>query len=242
MGDTFRDINIRFGNDGGSACIWIGEVEDVWDYPQVFVTDAQIGFVGQSSTWLTGWVISYETVFNVVNQTRLARRKADFGVETLATVTARGNISTADVIINGNLTVGQGAYAYIYMTDTDHTTRIIHCNSDRIGFLTSAGGWGSWCDNSGNWASVGDVYAYFSDERLKKKVGKIENALEKIMSLNGFKYVNNDIAKKYGYTSDDVQIGISAQEVQKILPEIVSIAPFDLKEGKITLQNQEKIT
>ena len=234
MGDTFRDINVRFGNDGGADCIWIGETTDVWDYPQVFVTDVQVGFVGHTTNWLTNWSISYETVFNAVITVRIARRPANSGysTETLATVTARGNISTADVIINGNLTVGQSTATYIYMTDTDHTTRAIHCNSNRIGFLTFAGGWGSWCDNSGNWASIGDVYAYFSDERLKKKVGKIENALEKIMSLNGFKYVNNDIAKKYGYTSDDVQIGISAQEVQKILPEIVSIAPFDLKEGE----------
>ena len=44
-------------------------------------------------------------------------------------------------------------------------------------------------------AATGNVTAYYSDERLKTKVGKIENALDKVCSLEGFLYVNNDVAK-----------------------------------------------
>jgi hypothetical protein len=82
----------------------------------------------------------------------------------------------------------------------------------------------------------GNVIAYYSDERLKTKVGKIENPLEKVAQLNGFYYVNNDLAKSVGYTDEKVQLGLSAQEVQRILPEIVTLAPFDMEidgEGKI---------
>jgi hypothetical protein len=75
----------------------------------------------------------------------------------------------------------------------------------------------------------GNIIAYYSDERLKTKVGKIENPLEKISQLNGFYYVNNDLAKSVGYTDEKVQLGLSAQDVQKILPEIVVLAPFDTK-------------
>jgi len=39
------------------------------------------------------------------------------------------------------------------MTDTDETTRRIHCNSNRIGFLNSSNGWGSWAANDGSWYS-----------------------------------------------------------------------------------------
>jgi hypothetical protein len=39
--------------------------------------------------------------------------------------------------------------------------------------------------------------------------------------------VNNDLAKSVGYTDEKVQLGLSAQEVQRILPEIVTLAPFD---------------
>ena len=54
-------------------------------------------------------------------------------------------------IYGTDLTVGNSTSSNIYMTDTDETTRRIHCNSGRIGFLNSANGWGAYCDNSGNW-------------------------------------------------------------------------------------------
>jgi hypothetical protein len=76
--------------------------------------------------------------------------------------------------------------------------------------------------------ATGNVTAYFSDERLKTKIGDIPNAVNIIQSLNGFRYVNNDTAKEHGYESDAVQIGLSAQEVQAVLPEIVELAGFDI--------------
>jgi hypothetical protein len=74
---------------------------------------------------------------------------------------------------------------------------------------------------------TGDVTAFYSDERLKTKVGCIENPLDKVCSLSAFKYVHNDIAKSVGFEGEGVQVGLSAQEVQKILPEVVARAPFD---------------
>ena len=80
-----------------------------------------------------------------------------------------------------------------------------------------------------NWVyAQGDVIAYYSDERLKTKVGSIENALDKISKLNGFYYVENDLAKSFGYKNEKRQLGLSAQEVQEVLPEIVTLAPFDM--------------
>ena len=78
-----------------------------------------------------------------------------------------------------------------------------------------------------NITATGDIIAYYSDERLKTKKGAITNALDKVSKLNGFYYKNNDLAKSFGYKSDDVQLGLSAQEVQAVLPEIVTSAPFD---------------
>jgi hypothetical protein len=80
---------------------------------------------------------------------------------------------------------------------------------------------------SANLVVTGDITAFFSDERLKTRISGIEGSLDKILSLNGFRYVNNDLAIENGYISDKVQLGLSAQEVQKIAPEIVTIAPFD---------------
>jgi len=64
-----------------------------------------------------------------------------------------------NVQIFGALTVGSGTSSDIYMTDTDETTRRIHCNSSRIGFLSSSNTWGSWAANDGSWNSDQSVRA-----------------------------------------------------------------------------------
>jgi hypothetical protein len=80
----------------------------------------------------------------------------------------------------------------------------------------------------GDIACTGDVSAYYSDERLKTKISDINDPLEIVDRLNGFYYIPNDLAYLNGITNTDKEIGLSAQDVQKVLPEIVRIAPFDL--------------
>lgn len=79
--------------------------------------------------------------------------------------------------------------------------------------------------NNGTANFNGNVTAYYSDARLKTFTGKIQNAVEKVCALNGYYYVENETAKSLGYTNDKVQVGVSAQEVQAVLPEIVTEAP-----------------
>jgi hypothetical protein len=78
----------------------------------------------------------------------------------------------------------------------------------------------------GDLRATGDVIAYFSDMRLKDKEGNIENALEKVGKLNGFYYRNNKEANLIGYEGRELQVGLSAQDVESILPEIVHPAPL----------------
>jgi hypothetical protein len=75
------------------------------------------------------------------------------------------------------------------------------------------------------WAS-GDVVAYYSDERLKTIYGNIKGALEKVRSLNGFHYQSNEAAQALGYKAVP-DVGLSAQEVQRVLPEAVVSAPIN---------------
>ena len=67
----------------------------------------------------------------------------------------------------------------------------------------------------------------FSDNRLKDYTSNIENPIALINRLNGFHFVPNDLAMNYGFTKTP-DVGLSAQEVQSILPEIVRLAPFDM--------------
>jgi hypothetical protein len=76
--------------------------------------------------------------------------------------------------------------------------------------------------------ATGNVTAYYSDDRLKTRIGNIENALDIVSSLNGFRYVDNELAETFGYANNGTQLGVSAQEVQKHLPEIVRGAAFDV--------------
>ena len=74
--------------------------------------------------------------------------------------------------------------------------------------------------------ATGDITAFYSDERLKSFEGKIDNALDKVSNLNGYYYTGNNVAAEFGYDTEHRQVGVSAQEVEAILPEVVKTAPI----------------
>jgi hypothetical protein len=90
-----------------------------------------------------------------------------------------------------------------------------------IGVGTAASG------TTGEIRATGTVTGYYSDDRLKTRTGNIENALEKVLSLDGFHYHANETAAALGYDSSKQEVGLSAQQVQAVLPEIVVPAPID---------------
>jgi hypothetical protein len=77
--------------------------------------------------------------------------------------------------------------------------------------------------------ATGNIIAYYSDKRLKNILGNIENPLEKIEKLNGVYYTQSDKAVELGYEPNDkMQVGLIAQEVEEVLPEIIHLAPIDI--------------
>jgi hypothetical protein len=80
----------------------------------------------------------------------------------------------------------------------------------------------------GEIVATNNITPYYSDERLKTKLSDIHEPLKIINKLNGFYYIPNELARMYGITNTEKEIGLSAQDVQKVLPELVKIAPFDL--------------
>jgi hypothetical protein len=87
-----------------------------------------------------------------------------------------------------------------------------------LGINTTPGG-------TGEIRASGEVTAYYSDDRLKTRLGTIENALDKIDSLTGFYYEENELAESLGYKKHR-QVGVSAQDTQLQMPEIVTTAPI----------------
>jgi hypothetical protein len=92
----------------------------------------------------------------------------------------------------------------------------------------SAANGGVALEATGKITATNNIIAYYSDDRLKTKLGVISNALEKLNTLSGFYYEPNETAQQLGYQKRR-EIGVSAQDVQKILPEIIHKAPIDDK-------------
>jgi len=127
-------------------------------------------------------------------------------------------------VTDSNFIVGNGT-TWVAETGATARTSIGLGTANNVQF-NSLGVGTAGSGTAGEIRATNNVTAYYSDERLKTIKGNIENALDKVASLNGFHYEANEVANKLGYESKP-EIGVSAQEVQKILPEIVVPAPID---------------
>ena len=88
--------------------------------------------------------------------------------------------------------------------------------------------------------ATNNIYAYTSDKRLKENFRPIENAVDKVKSINGLIFDwKKDMMEKHDFTPDQEKddAGLIAQEVQKIMPAAIRRAPFD---HDLTAPNQSK--
>jgi len=83
-------------------------------------------------------------------------------------------------------------------------------------------------NTTGEIRATNAVTSYYSDERLKTDITEISGALDKVMQLRGVTFRANELAESYGYTNTKEQVGVIAQDVEKVLPQIVVPAPFDI--------------
>ena len=82
-----------------------------------------------------------------------------------------------------------------------------------------------------------DIIAFASDERLKTNIEPLENALDKVLTLSGFTYTFNEIGESLGFDTTITYVGVSAQQVQAVLPEAVKPAPAN--EDYLTVQYEK---
>jgi hypothetical protein len=103
---------------------------------------------------------------------------------------------------------------YAHNTGSDFRIKRDH------GWVSSS--WGTTLmqmDRSGNVTFAGDVTAY-SDERLKKDVKTIDNALDLVKQMRGVTYKLK--------SNDEEGVGVIAQEMEKVLPQVVMDAERDV--------------
>ncbi len=78
---------------------------------------------------------------------------------------------------------------------------------------------------SGAITATGEVTAYYSDLRLKTNIVQIADALEKVEAINGVTFDPNETALGLGI-DDRHQMGVIAQEVEAVAPELVTASAF----------------
>lgn len=123
------------------------------------------------------------------------------GVESIRINNCIGSTAPSDHIL-----INTGACA----TTTSEKLRFNGSNLSVIGGITA----------------TGTITSAFSDDRLKTKMGNITNALDRVSKLTGFYYKPNDTAISIGYNDDKMHVGLSAQEVDEVLPEVVVPSPL----------------
>ena len=100
---------------------------------------------------------------------------------------------------------------------------LVHFSSDNTGATYTL-------DVNGEIGASGDITSFYSDERLKDRTGYINGALDKLSNISTFKYYPNQTAAGFGFSTSEQHIGLSAQEIQAVYPEVVKLAPFDAEE------------
>lgn len=91
---------------------------------------------------------------------------------------------------------------------------------------------------SGEIVATGDITSNASDDRLKNRLGAIDNAVDKVSTLSGFYFEFNDTAIDLGLQKGQ-RVGVSAQEVQSVLPEIVRESP--VSDEYLTVQYEKLV-
>jgi hypothetical protein len=199
------------GIDAGNptvAYIRYAHASNAWTTANNFSVGGNIAVTG---------IVTASTAANGTNNTQLAT--------TAFVNTAIGNYAPAKdgtgatgtwgISISGNASSATTAGSATTFTSTSQNSQF---NSVGVGTAAST--------TAGEIRATNNITAYYSDDRLKTHLGRIENALDKVCELEGFYYEANETAQALGYKVQR-EVGLSAQATQKSMPEIVAPAPID---------------
>ena len=64
-----QNYTVRFGDNGTSHCVWVGDTNSSWNHLQVIVRDFFVGYGANINNWIGAWDISVVTTQTTVNNT-----------------------------------------------------------------------------------------------------------------------------------------------------------------------------
>jgi multidrug efflux pump subunit AcrB len=116
---------------------------------------------------------------------------------------------------DGNVGIGQVSPGY--KLDVTGDVRILS-GSLGVGVAPNA------TDGRGDFSN--DVVAYStSDKRLKENIKPLDNALDKVLKISGVEFDWKELTekeKKTIHSNKGHDVGVIAQEIEKVLPEVVT--------------------
>ena len=146
----------------------------------------------------------------------------------------------------GNSITIRGGSPTLYFQDSDQMSAMLHNNSNLLYILRGGVDTTSWSQVGGYWPvywdlsnnnatfggaiwAAGNITAY-SDAKLKENVETVTSALDKTLALRGVYYtLIRDETKTR-------KLGVLAQEVQKVIPEVVMLhQDKEDKEGTLSV-------
>ena len=196
-------------------------------------------FVGTLSNLLTlntsGTGLSGSTSYNNSGAATFTVTSNATSANTASTIVARDasnnfNAGTITAALTGNATSASTAADLSFGS----ANQVVFKNGSNNGATSS-----NLTFDGTNLSVGGDITAFASDERLKENIQPLENALDKVLALNGFTYSFNEIGQSLGFDGLVRYVGVSAQQVQAVLPEAVKPAPVD--SNYITVQYEKLV-
>lgn len=196
-----------------------------------YTTDAEFGMLRNGNTWGSA-VIRVGSGEAGSKGTQAAYTFDTSGNFTAGALVKAGGVQagTSGIATTGNMSINN-ASPTITFQDTDNLPAMLHNNSNLFyvlrGGSANASSWDTGPNGrhpmtlnlaNGDVVFSGNVVAY-SDRRLKRDITPIKGALDKVLQLEGVNY------RRIGTDTDRLECGFIAQEVQKVIPEVIIEQP-----------------
>lgn len=147
--------------------------------------------------------------------TRLDVRGPESIIANLGSSSLTSLENTGGVVIGGNISSGGGEADFIENQGAGSTGGFNFYNYSNAGALTRMA---TLYPNGSMW--IGGVLTQASDQRVKKNVEPITDATDKLLALRGVTYQFRDDLPGEKFP-EERQLGLIAQEVEKVVPEVV---------------------
>jgi|TARA_R100000081_G_scaffold79312_2_gene46076 hypothetical protein len=220
LGGVFRNGNfLQIATDAVSKNVLTGSIDlngaitasgGIFGYSDLVSSSAQIAAHGFATTSSLQEVLdvtgSYATTSSVNNITNLTGSYATTG----------SNIFSGSQNITGSLQLTGSAdlTGLLTVTGTGTSQFSSHLQSHCLGIGTTPSG------IAGEIRATGDITAYYSsDERLKDNITPIENPVDKLKQIKGVEF--DWIQKEGVHSYEGHDVGVIAQDIEKVLPEVV---------------------